>query len=169
MIGERLDALETAYRLRISTDTLYKLCSRGEIPHAREGRRYVFDALAVNLYHRQRAKVRVPRHTAFTSSDYTQAQIDLLPYTGSVYFIQAVSGGPIKIGKADDPQRRLYDLQAMNPTKLQILATVDGGQRREYELHVRFKGSRLHGEWFEPTPELLSLISDLKAGHRGTQ
>lgn len=103
-----------------------------------------------------------------TSSDFMPVQIAALPDTGSVYFIQGVDGGPIKIGKANDPLRRLACIQAYSPVPLRILAVEPGGMRREYTLHRQFKAARLHGEWFEPTPTLLRIIARAQKGvHRG--
>jgi hypothetical protein len=76
----------------------------------------------------------------------------------SVYFIQAEDGGPIKIGLAGDPTKRLSELQRTSPQRLRILATEPGSASHERELHERFAEHRLHGEWFAPCPELLALI-----------
>lgn len=75
-----------------------------------------------------------------------------------LYFIQAEIGGPIKIGVSTDPQARLATLQSGSPFPLRILATAPGGYEYESELHARFTKDRLHGEWFNPTSELLQLI-----------
>lgn len=80
---------------------------------------------------------------------------------GYVYFIQAVHGGPIKIGTGTDPQRRLTQLQTGHPAQLQILAIVKGGVKLERELHDRFASVRIHGEWFEPCDDLLGLVEDI--------
>lgn len=76
-----------------------------------------------------------------------------------VYFVQAISGGPIKIGSAIDPAVRLTDLQCGNPEQLRVVGVIPGGgHKREHELHVLFAQSRIYREWFAPTPELLALI-----------
>lgn len=77
-----------------------------------------------------------------------------------VYFIGSESG-PIKIGMAVDPPSRLASLQTSHHEKLSILATCKGGQDRERAYHRRFAAHRLHGEWFERTPELLAEIERL--------
>lgn len=78
-----------------------------------------------------------------------------------VYFVQAEDGGPIKIGVAKAPEKRLRELQATSPQVLRILTTVPGGTARERELHSQFAEHRLHGEWFsDECEELLSLISE---------
>jgi hypothetical protein len=102
-----------------------------------------------------------------------------------VYFVQAGDDGPIKIGvaRASIPAR-LKSLQTGNPAPLRLLGYLphescdallvrwrqDGirsgaiawaHQSRvsvEVVLHGMFAEGRLEGEWFEPTPELLSFI-----------
>lgn len=80
-----------------------------------------------------------------------------------VYFIQAEEGGPIKIGVAQDPPKRLAEIQRTCPQKLRILATVPGGAPRERELHSKFADYRLHGEWFQPSNELHAIIAIAEA------
>lgn len=80
--------------------------------------------------------------------------------TQYVYFIQAVNGGPIKIGIAYSPEERLAQIQNMSPVQLRILGVRRGGAQHEAELHKLFAASRLHGEWFEPSAELTRFIAD---------
>jgi hypothetical protein len=79
----------------------------------------------------------------------------------TVYFIQAVQGGPIKIGVAEDVDARLSALQTGSPLPLRVLAILpSSGRYGEAQLHQRFAATRLHGEWFEATPELLAFIAE---------
>jgi hypothetical protein len=78
------------------------------------------------------------------------------------YFIGAASG-PVKIGFAVNVGRRLRDLQNACPLPLALLASVRGGQTREQAYHYRFHEFRLHGEWFERSPEILAEIDRLNA------
>lgn len=78
-----------------------------------------------------------------------------------VYFIQAVSGGPIKIGMSQNPERRLADLQVGSPVMLRIIGAAAGGQSREAALHRRLAKYRLHGEWFADAPEVLAAIAEV--------
>lgn len=78
-----------------------------------------------------------------------------------VYFIQA-KPGPIKIGLARDIGRRLGALQTASPFPLELLARVHGGRPLEQALHEHFAASRLHGEWFDATAELLELTVTLR-------
>lgn len=77
-----------------------------------------------------------------------------------VYLVQCDGDeGPIKIGIAVDPNRRLSELRIGCPYPMQLLATIwtDDADMDERRLHSRFHKSRIHGEWFECGPELLAL------------
>ena len=82
---------------------------------------------------------------------------------GLVYFIRS-EAGPIKIGKARDPQARLKTLQTSHFAKLEIAATCEGGLPKEAEYHRRFAKHRLEGEWFDPHPDILAEIDRLATG-----
>lgn len=80
-----------------------------------------------------------------------------------VYFIQAREGGLIKIGRSDDPARRLREFQAGCPVDLVLLFAgrcVDFNID-ETELHNRFAEYRVRGEWFEPAEPILRCIEEL--------
>ena len=79
-----------------------------------------------------------------------------------VYFIRS-EPGEIKIGLAIDVEKRLRGLQTSHPYGLTLLAFVKGGQSVEREYHRRFAAHRLHGEWFEPHPDILAEIAHLSA------
>lgn len=80
-----------------------------------------------------------------------------------VYFIQAGDDGPIKIGVAEKPMKRLAELQVASPVELNLLAVMKGGVDRERRLHTKFAEWRLHGEWFEGCDVLINLIDELKS------
>lgn len=77
-----------------------------------------------------------------------------------VYFIGS-DMGPIKIGMAIDPKKRIKELQTSHPAKLEILATCPGGQPQEAAYHQQFAAHRLNGEWFERHPDILAEIERL--------
>lgn len=84
------------------------------------------------------------------------------PITPSiVYLIQGVSGGPIKIGLTTDLDARLKALTYHEP--LRVLATVPGVRADEMALHKRFAHCRVHGEWFEPTDDLMEFIENARS------
>lgn len=80
-----------------------------------------------------------------------------------VYFIQTETmGGPIKIGYSNDVHERLKTIQSMSPFKLKVLAILpDKSFDAEARLHQRFQKHRLHGEWFEPHPEIENFIANV--------
>lgn len=77
-----------------------------------------------------------------------------------IYFIQAVDGGPVKIGFAVEPKRRIAEIQRMSPSLLRVLALIDGDRKYEGELHRYFAKLRQYGEWFKAEQELLDFIAN---------
>ncbi len=76
----------------------------------------------------------------------------------NIYFIQSVKGGPIKIGKADNIEHRLKQIQNLNPFKLKIIKTLNGVPFQfEKVLHKKYRKYHLHGEWF--SEEVCSLLN----------
>lgn len=65
---------------------------------------------------------------------------------GWVYFAQAQSGGPVKIGFAVDPESRLVQLQVGSPVRLWFLGRVPGTPADEREIHGRLADCAAHGE-----------------------
>ena len=88
-----------------------------------------------------------------------------------VYFIRTEDSSVVKIGIADDPSKRLAELQTASPHSLVLAAIVPLKTRLEavwYEhtLHVRFTSLHIRGEWFRSSEELRSLISAKASTHR---
>jgi hypothetical protein len=76
-----------------------------------------------------------------------------------IYFIQAVSGGPIKIGHSEDVDSRIKGLESHYGQPLALLATMPGGEDEERAIHQRFSPWRLgRTEQFQPVAELLAFI-----------
>lgn len=73
----------------------------------------------------------------------------------AVYFMRAGGSGPVKIGIAADVRRRIQGMRTGSPEELSLLAVFAGGAKLEADLHARFAGARLRGEWFRPIPEIL--------------
>jgi hypothetical protein len=72
------------------------------------------------------------------------------------YFIQAGPDGPVKIGIADDVEKRLKELQTGCPHDLRIIGRIKGNV--ESRLHEIFDQFRLRGEWFSPDIRLMAFI-----------
>lgn len=77
-----------------------------------------------------------------------------------IYFVRAVESGRIKIGyTAGDPLARLLDLRTGSPEELRLIGTIPGGMSDEGDLHRRFAVSRLSGEWFIPSADIVRFIA----------
>lgn len=83
-------------------------------------------------------------------------------WVASVYVIGIEGQAVVKIGIAEDPERRLARLQTAHHDRLYLLAVIPTDEARtlEAELHERFASSRRRGEWFEITPELRAWLAD---------
>ena len=80
---------------------------------------------------------------------------------GFVYFIEAEGLDRFKIGWATDPGLRLEALRIGSPVPLAVRGTMPGSVQTERRLHRQFASSRLGGEWFASTPELLEFVEQL--------
>jgi len=63
------------------------------------------------------------------------------------YFITSTDGF-VKIGSADDPYRRLSQLQTANPHGLKLELVIKGHKKIERLMHHIFSEYRQNGEWF---------------------
>jgi hypothetical protein len=87
-----------------------------------------------------------------------------------IYAVQCGASGPIKIGKAKDPQGRLGELQVGNWEKLNLLAyqTCSEDNWLERQLHSKYAQYKVRGEWFMPSEQILQLVERIKAGKAET-
>lgn len=99
--------------------------------------------------------------------------------TGYIYFIRAGDDLAIKIGNTILPlEERMLQLQTANHRKLVLLGAIDlrklipeqvlnrveyslMARRKEAEIQAKFADTRIHGEWFNLTPELVLYISQV--------
>jgi hypothetical protein len=70
-----------------------------------------------------------------------------------VYFIRCGNSELIKIGKADDVERRLEELQTGNPYELHIMFKINCNSPMaafdmERKIHKTFSAHRFRSEWF---------------------
>lgn len=82
-----------------------------------------------------------------------------------IYFVQ-VANGPIKIGFTKNLEVRIKSLQQNCPYELELLAHFVGSGYDEKFLHRIFHKERIHGEWFEPSKSLKSLVREIAAVDR---
>lgn len=90
-------------------------------------------------------KVRLREH----ASDFT-----------NIYFILCSATGSIKIGRADNVQKRLSTLQISSPAALRLLGSVRAHLTFENFLHSLFAAHRIRGEWFSPADGILDVIEE---------
>ncbi len=77
----------------------------------------------------------------------------------NIYFIGSTELGAVKIGKSNNPKKRLIELQTGNSHKLTLFAVIeDVSPDYEKELHELMDHIRLNGEWFKLTDELLHFM-----------
>lgn len=65
-----------------------------------------------------------------------------------VYFIRAVDSEFVKIGTAQDPDKRLRELQTGCPFALVVEGRLPGGVDAERMVHAKLDKHRFRGEWF---------------------
>ena len=80
--------------------------------------------------------------------------------TGFLYFVQA--GDAIKIGCTQNPKKRFAQMQTGCPKKIVVLCALEGSAWLERFYHRKFAAHRLHGEWFDPHPDILAEIERLR-------
>ena len=87
-----------------------------------------------------------------------QGSLFPIPPQGIIYFIQN-SRGQVKIGwTGGEPERRLKQLQTAEAEDVHLIGWMEGSERQESALHVRFAAFRMRGEWFHQNDELKELI-----------
>jgi hypothetical protein len=76
----------------------------------------------------------------------------------TVYFVQQGPDGPIKIGASRNFAKRLKTLNTSSHVPLTVLGVTAGGYELEAALHRELREHQMSGEWFQPTPEVLSAV-----------
>lgn len=78
---------------------------------------------------------------------------------GFVYFIGeeplTPGGGLVKVGWAEEPRKRLHNLQCGNPRGLRLLATTPAERWEEAKAHEALRERRVRGEWFHLSAVML--------------
>jgi hypothetical protein len=92
-----------------------------------------------------------PEPGSLTDLEFWRAAGARGPYT---YLVQCVLGGPVKVGTAVDPDKRLVELQTGSPYPLGVLHVLPCNC--EALLHRRFSDWRLCGEWFANEDRLIA-------------
>jgi hypothetical protein len=67
-----------------------------------------------------------------------------------LYLIGEGNGsGVVKIGRSENPRRRLSDVQVNTPLRMQLIHVVEDGGDFERPLHREFADINITGEWFD--------------------
>ena len=85
-----------------------------------------------------------------------------------IYFMQA-GKGPIKIGRSDDPGKRIEAVQMYNAQQVTLLGYrqtdfVDHGWFTESNMHIAFREDQIRGEWFRASQRLKKMVSAVQCG-----
>lgn len=87
-------------------------------------------------------------------------------YPGFLYFIQMDRIGPIKVGYAKRPSKRIRNIQSGNPYSFRVLYITPGSPCDEEHIHntLRRKYPELciRGEWYHPGKPIIDTIEDFK-------
>ena len=78
-----------------------------------------------------------------------------------LYIIQSRVTGAVKVGRSDNPERRLSQLQTGCPHSLKIILIVENGGTLEKHVHdllIKYKTRNHGGEWF--SEESLGSVPD---------
>ena len=83
-----------------------------------------------------------------------------------IYILQCGEGryAPVKVGRSDDPAARAKRTQTFNPYEIKVVAKFRLPSHMERELHHRWAGENLRGEWFKPNDEMLEIIDWYSSG-----
>lgn len=82
------------------------------------------------------------------------------PEQPGVYLIEIFNGW-VKIGRSENINRRLKELNRMSPTTPRLLAVLDGDPEKESSWHARFGTLRRKGEWFIFGPQMAEALQTL--------
>ncbi len=94
-----------------------------------------------------------------------------MPRMQSLYFIRSGKEGPVKIGIAIDPLKRLEECQIGNSEKLLLIGSkeIEGNAKIvEDEIKRMFGHLHIRGEWFKPDQEMSDFIDNIDRFHRHT-
>ena len=83
-----------------------------------------------------------------------------------VYAAQINGDGPMKIGSSAAAELRVQTLQAWTPYEITLRAKVLANVLAEDWLHGALSLWRIRGEWYLPSPEVISAINYMSAHGR---
>lgn len=103
----------------------------------------------------------------YISEEYTEAQFRRDDRNRYTYFAIAGARGLIKIGRSNDPWRRVSEIQSQVGCDVYIAATFRADVERRYQ--ADFARLRAFGEWFWANTAILQEIDRLRAWERSQE
>ena len=82
-----------------------------------------------------------------------------------IYIIKEEGTGLVKIGYADNVERRLHKMQSDNPRLLSIVKVYDGNRITEGLIHEAFRHRHIRGDWFLYDPKMDDIDVDSLTEH----
>lgn len=79
--------------------------------------------------------------------------------TKTLYAFLAPTLGRVKLGVADNVEKRFGDIRHLCPVEMHVVATKVGTHKDEQALHRRFAAYRVRGEWFRYEGEVRDEIA----------
>lgn len=76
---------------------------------------------------------------------------------GYIYFMKR-ENGDIKIGYSIDVITRRSAVSTQQASKVDLLGAIRGTRQDERDFHLRYAETRVDGEWFTPSKELIDFI-----------
>lgn len=112
-------------------------------------------------------RTRVVRLAVEPSALELVRALPVLPFppaaTQGCYFVRA-SNGLVKIGTSDDIRTRLRAVTGASPISVELVGWFECEKVIEGVMHLVLHDTRHHGEWFQPTHELLRLMEVMRSG-----
>jgi len=114
----------------------------------------------LNKYHlelfKETSKISCRRY--FETGVLVDLEIEKIKKEDYVYVFVNKEYAVCKIGYSNNPIKRLAQIQTGCPFKITRQLMIPGGVEKERELHDKYKGFRLEGEWFAFKGELKDAV-----------
>lgn len=117
--------------------------------------------LTISLQKRRKNDFWTSAVFASRTHDYYSVRLDQYPTGQYVYVIKDISAsGYYKIGKTNNPARRLRKFEVLLPISIHIITIIpcDDMTKLESSLHGQFWRKRVNGEWFNLSGDDLESI-----------
>lgn len=77
-----------------------------------------------------------------------------------LYVFRSAASGNVKIGIAADVRRRLSVMRCHSWDEIELVTSRLSSREEEKAVHSLLASSRIRGEWYSPSPEVLSWIEE---------